>query len=216
MRFPVVATGLLLGFLARAATSGGAGSANRAVRVTSPAEGLKAIRSKLFTDNHKKSLKVKRKHKVAVLVPCAQTKPFPDAPSHAHGYLPALKGLSVDTYVVSEPLGVVPYSWSRTYPNFAYDFPPKHLTGAAREALVERIREWLTKVGAKYTRLVAALPAHHAALLRDAAKGLDLDIVDASITRCRAAKCSKTDFRATSNAYKAWLRSLVKRTVAKT
>ena len=116
---------------------------------------------------------------------CAGTKPFTEAPSHKHGYLPALEGLDVDTYVGSEPLGVVPQAWSEIYPNYAYDFPPSMLKGQAREALVERIAEWMRKVGSKYDRVVAALPQHHMRLVRDANKTTGLQLVDASIGACR-------------------------------
>ena len=141
------------------------GSPNTHFRVTSPAQGLEVIEHQVFRSNHQKSLKVRPSSSTAVLIPCAGTKPFTEAPSHKHGYLPALRGLDVDTYVVAEPLGVVPQAWSETYPNQAYDFPPAMLKGKAREALVARIAEWLRKVGSKYDRLVAALPQHHMKLV---------------------------------------------------
>ena len=122
---------LTLGIVAALAVAGVArrGSAARHT-VRSPDEGHKLIASKLYTDNWRKALKHPRHHKVAVLVPCAGTKPFSEAPSHKHGYMPALDGLKVDRWVVAEPLGVVPWSWEQTYPNNAYDFPPDQFEGS--------------------------------------------------------------------------------------
>ena len=47
--------------------------------VKSAKEGLKVIQHKDITDNWKKSLKVKPKSRVAVLLPCAATKPFAES-----------------------------------------------------------------------------------------------------------------------------------------
>jgi hypothetical protein len=186
------------------------GSPNRAhFTVESPAQGLKAIEHQIFRSNHQKALKVKPSSSTAVLIPCAGTKPFTEAPSHKHGYLPALQGLDVDTYVVAEPLGVVPQAWSEIYPNYAYDFPPSMLKGQAREALVRRIAEWMDKVGSKYDRIVAALPQHHMKLVRDANKEVGLELTDASIGACRDSVCSQRSFRATSPEYRKWLRGVV-------
>ncbi|MAG24174.1 hypothetical protein CMI47_01215 [Candidatus Pacearchaeota archaeon] len=193
--------------LQRRGVRGGSRS-KRFFQVNSPTQGLKVIKDKAITDNWKKSLRVRRKNPVAVLLPCAGTKPFPEAPSHKHGYLEALDGLDVDLYVVSEPLGVVPYAWSRTWPNDSYDFPPKHLKGEGRDLLVERIGEWLDKVGTKYQTVISALPIHHRKLVTAANDG-DLKIVDASMTACRNGSCSDRSFRATSDEYKKWLRRKV-------
>ena len=97
--------------------------------VDSVGQGVKVLNHPDIVKNFKKSLRVRKKHRKAVLIPCASTKPFPQSPSHKHGYLKALKGKDVDIYVVSEPLGIVPYSWSNTYPNNDYDFPPKFVQG---------------------------------------------------------------------------------------
>jgi len=185
------------------------GSPNKHFTVTSPAQGLKAIEHQVFRSNHQKSLKVKPSSSTAVLIPCASTKPFTEAPSHKHGYLPALQGLDVDTYVVAEPLGVVPQAWSEQYPNYAYDFPPSLLKGQARAVLVERIAEWMEKVGSKYDRIVAALPQHHMKLVSDANKTVGLELADASIGACRDSVCSQRSFRATSPQYRKWLRRIV-------
>ena len=186
------------------------GSAAR-FTVRSPAEGYNLIAGQVYTDNWRKALKHPRRHKVAVLVPCAGTKPFSQAPSHKHGYMPALDGLKVDRWVVAEPLGVVPWSWQDTYPNNAYDFPPDQLRGQGRALLVERIRDWLKGPGAHYRHILLALPGHHGKLVRDAAEGLSLPMEDLSISACRAdGSCASNVHRATSEQYRRWLRRRVK------
>jgi hypothetical protein len=178
--------------------------------VRSPAQGLKAIQHPAITENYEKALRVKPKHKKAVLVPCAGTKPFPDAPSHKHGYLEALEGKGVDLYVVSEPLGVVPYEWSRRYPQAHYDFPPEHLRGRAHDVLAGRITSWFKRVGPKYKKITLALPAHH---MRLADKALDMlgyeptKIVYAGIGDClNSGACPPGNVRPTTKAYRKFLK----------
>ena len=180
-------------------------------RVRSPAEGHRLIASKVYTDNWKKALAVTPTHREAVLVPCAGTKPFSSAPSHAHGYVPGLEGRAVDRYVVAEPLGIVPWAWEDTYPNNAYDFPPDQLRGKGRDLLVERIRAWFTEgPGRSYDRIWLALPGHHGRLVADATRDLSLPTEDVSITACRAAKaCGTSVHRATSKAYVRYLKKTV-------
>lgn len=175
--------------------------------VRSPKEGLALINHPDIVKNYRAALRVKPKHKTAVLVPCAAHKPIGQAPSHVHGYGPALQGKDVDVWIVSEPLGVVPYAWHDRYPNDAYDFPPEYLRDRARSLLVERIRGWIEAVGAKYGRLVLALPAHHARLVKEAAKGTDQVLEDASISVCRdEGACGSGVHRATSTEYREFLR----------
>jgi hypothetical protein len=183
--------------------------------VRSAAQGLRLIEHPAITDNHERSLRVRPSHRTAVLLPCAGTKPFPEAPSHKHGYLPALQGAAVDVYVVAEPLGVVPYDWSTRWPNNAYDFPPKHLRGPAFDLLADRVRQWLQRVGQRYERIVLALPQHHMRLVQAAANGLELPLVDASLTACRAQQCPAVAFRATHPSYRRFLRSRVRQGSAK-
>ena len=169
-------------------------------------QGLQVIKHPDITSNWRKSLRIKPTQKTAVLIPCASTKPFPNAPSHKHGYLEALKGKSVDIYVVSEPLGIVPYSWSKQYPNNAYDFPPKYLKGDARSLLINRFRKWDEKVGHKYKKIYLALPNHHMNLIKDA----DINGIDVSISVCRQKSCSQNTFRATSDDYINFLRKKIR------
>jgi transposase len=186
---------------------------NPRFRVRSPAQGLRVIQHQDITANYKKALRFKPKHKRAVLVPCAQTKPFPDAPSHRGGYLAALEGKPVDVFVVSEPLGVVPYAWSRRYPQADYDFPPAHLRGEGRALLVHRIADWFCTVGKHYQKVTLALPRHHMDLVEDALDSfnrLPTNVDYVGIGDCLdAGVCPPGHYRATSQAYRGFLRARV-------
>ncbi len=180
--------------------------------VRSIRQGLDLIRHPAITKNFAKALRWRPKNRIAVLVPCAGTKPFPEAPSHRDGYLAALKGKKTDLWVVSEPLGVVPYEWSRTWPNNAYDYPPKYLRDAAWDALAERVAEWLRKVAPKYEKVFVALPGHHERLLRAA---LEIhnpgNLRNVTHTQCLSSRaCPSGHGRATSRKYRRYLSAVVK------
>lgn len=174
--------------------------------VRSVEDGIDVMNHPDIVKNWKKSLRIKPKHSRAVLIPCAATKPFPEAPSHKHGYLKALQNKGVDIYVVSEPLGIIPYKWSRTYPNDDYDFPPKYVKGDGRDLLVSRFKGWYDKVGKKYDKIYLALPGHHMGLVLQAG----IEGVDASISNCRDNTCSDDAFRATTQEYIDFLRRKVR------
>lgn len=180
--------------------------------VRSQKQGLDLIRHPAITKNFAKALRWRPRNKIAVLVPCAGTKPFPKAPSHRDGYLAALAGKKADLWVVSEPLGVVPYEWSRRYPNDAYDFPPRFLRGQAWDELVARVAEWSEKVAPKYARVFVALPGHHERLLRAA---LELhnpgNLRDSTHSQCLSSgACPSGHGRATSTKYRRYLSEVVK------
>ena len=189
--------------------SGSANKPNRKKKfiVRSVDQGLKVIQHKDITDNWKKSLKVRPKHRVAVLLPCAATKPFAESPSHKYGYLKALGDKDVDLYVVSEPLGIIPYAWQDKYPNADYDYPPKYLKGKARKLLSERIGEWFKKVYPKYDTVYSALPGHHQRLVNDST---DQKLKEVTINQCRQDTCSDSVFRATAGEYVDYLKREIK------
>lgn len=165
--------------------------------VRSVEDGYDVLMEPDIIKNWKKSLRQKPKHRKVVLVPCAATKPFPQSPSHKHGYLKALDGKNIDIWIVSEPLGIVPYAWNNTYPNNDYDFPPKYVKGKTRELLIERFAAW-KKIADKYKKVYFALPGHHLKLIQDA--GLEGE--DLSISSCRkSSDCAATQFRATTASY---------------
>jgi predicted RNA-binding protein len=181
----------------------------KGLRVTGQKSAVRALRHRAVTAQHKRALQRRRRHAVAVLIPCAGTKPYRESPSHAGGYCPALEGKDVDVWVVSEPMGVIPYDWSDEYPNESYEFPPKHVKGEAREILVDRIRQWLERQGVKYDEVYLALTDHHMGLVCEAAAEVDadLELVDASIGACRElGHCPKTHYRPTSASYVDYLR----------
>lgn len=180
--------------------------------VRSVQQGLDLIRHPAIEENFAKALRWRPRNRVAVLVPCAGTKPFPAAPSHSAGYLPALEDKKVDIWVVSEPLGVVPYAWSERWPNDAYDYPPRFLRGEAWDALSERVAEWLERVAPKYRTVYAALPGHHERLLRAA---LELhnpgNVFDAGRGQClESGACPPGHGRATSKKYRSFLSEVVR------
>lgn len=181
--------------------------------VRSPAAGHRLIAGPVYTANWQAAQRVKPRERMAVLLPCAGTKPFSEAPSHKHGYLPALEGLAVDRYVVAEPLGIVPWDWEQKWPNDAYDFPPVYLRGEGRALLAERVRAWFeTGPGRHYSRIYLALPGHHGRLVADATAGLTLPLVDLSITACRdAGDCGPGVHRATATDYRDYLHAAVAR-----
>jgi uncharacterized protein DUF5591 len=184
-------------------------------RVRSARQGLNAIKHPEITRNYRAALRFKPKHRVAVLLPCAQTKPFNEAPSYTGGYLRALEGKKADLWVVSEPLGVVPFAWSEKFPNAHYDFPPKHLTGEAHDLLAERVARWFKTVAPKYSKVVIALPGHHARLVEKALGLLDrrpaTRLSWAGIGDCLdAGTCPSGHYRATSEAYRGYLRKRVR------
>ena len=187
--------------------------------VRSPAQGLAVIRHPEITANYERSLRWKPKHRKAILVPCAGTKPFPDSPSHRSGYLKALEGKKADLFVVSEPLGVVPYSWSRRAPQNDYDYPPEYLRGEAHDLLAERIARWFDRVGSKYSEIVLALPGHHSRLVEKALDFLEADpakITWAGIGDCLdAGVCPPGHYRATTNAYRGFLKARANPPVAR-
>ena len=180
--------------------------------VTSIEEGFRVIKHKDITANWKKSLRVRPKNRIAVLVPCAATKPFSESPSHKYGYLRALEGKDVDVYIVSEPLGIVPYSWQKKYPNADYDYPPKFLRGKAWKLLAERMGEWFDRIYPKYDRVYSALPGHHQKLVKDAIEQSEEDVKLKSVTISDFRKVSgQTNiFRASSRDYVSFLKDRIK------
>jgi len=182
------------------------------LKVTGLASARRAMVHPAVVEQHERTLRKRRRYKRAVLVPCADDKPYYESRSHKYGYIPGLKGKKLDVWVVSEPMGVIPYEWAHKYPNESYDFPPKHVKGDVRDDLVERIAAWFKRHGTKYDRVYLALPGSHMKLVNAAVKGIPgLKLRDVSITACRLAKgCPPTHFRATSNAYVKYLRRTVK------
>jgi len=75
---------------------------------------------------NEKSMNWKPQRECSVFLPCSATKPYPISPSHKRGYLKALFPAldKIDIFVISEPMGVVPYYFSDEYPVKDYDYDP--------------------------------------------------------------------------------------------
>jgi len=75
--------------------------------------------------------------------------------------------LSLDLFVVSEPLAIVPYCYSDEYPVKSYDYDPyKYFIGKlsnplAKQALnifIGRLSKWITKYNSHYSKKILILP----------------------------------------------------------
>lgn len=179
--------------------------------VSGPNSAARVMNHSAVLEQHASSLGRRRRNPVAVLVPCAKGKPFRESASHRFTYCPALSGQSVDVWVVSEPMGVIPYADTDRWPNDAYDFPPQLLAGPPRRQLVDRIGEWLALRGRGYERLVLALPRHHMALVREGSRGIDgLVFENAGVSACKERGACPADYdQVTTGPYRDFLSSVV-------
>jgi len=133
-----------------------------------------------------KSLKWIPRHDVAVFVPCSAWKPYPYSQSHKFGYLEALRPAlnKIDLFVVSEPMGIVPYCYSDEYPVDRYDYNPYDFfigklsnPSAMRslEIFVDRLASWIKKYHNRYEKRILILPkSWHLKVFKKALKKLSL------------------------------------------
>ena len=116
-----------------------------------------------------KSMNWQPRNEIAVFLPCSASKPYPYSDSHRDGYLKALLPYfdRIDLLVVSEPMGIVPYSYSDEYPVDSYDYNPyKFFIGKRDDPLVEkalqiftsRLALWIEKFHESYELRILALP----------------------------------------------------------
>jgi len=109
------------------------------------------------------------RNNVAVFIPCSAWKPYPYSQSHKYGYLKALRPAlhKIDLFVVSEPMGIVPYCYSDEYPVDGYDYDPnrffigklrKPLVRKALEIFTDRLAIWIKKYHNKYKKRILILP----------------------------------------------------------
>jgi len=126
---------------------------------------LKPVKKFFF----EKSLKWVPRNDVAVFIPCSAWKPYPYSQSHKYGYLKALRPAleKIDLFVVSEPMGIVPYCYSDEYPVDRYDYDPnrffigklrKPLVRKALEIFTDRLAMWIKKYHNKYKKRILILP----------------------------------------------------------
>lgn len=117
----------------------------------------------------------------AIVMPCSSVKPYRASPTHqiVEAVLSRYKVLdSVQVYILSEPMVLVPRELDIYYPFANYDYPTHELFPKYREILVELLSLVLPKL--KYHRkIVAVLPKHHMNILQEslARSSVDLDII---------------------------------------
>lgn len=118
---------------------------------------------------YRKSLKWQPKNEISVFLPCSAWKPYFFSQSHFKGYLRVLEPHlnSIDIFVVSEPLAIVPYCYSDEYPVKNYDYNPNKLfIGKLRHPLVQqalkifikRVAKWINKNHQYYKLRLLILP----------------------------------------------------------
>lgn len=116
-----------------------------------------------------KSMNWQPKNKIAVFLPCAAGKPYPYSDSHRNGYLKALLPYldRIDLFVVSEPMGIVPYCYSNEFPADSYDYDPyeffigklgEPLVKKALEIFTSRLAFWIKKFHESYRLRILILP----------------------------------------------------------
>jgi len=126
---------------------------------------LKPVKKFFF----EKSLKWVPRNDVAVFIPCSAWKPYPYSQSHKYGYLKALRPAleKIDLFVVSEPMGIVPYCYSDEYPVDSYEYDPydffigklrNPLVRRSLEVFIDRLAMWIKKYHNKYEKRILILP----------------------------------------------------------
>ncbi|MGB9693401.1 MAG: DUF5591 domain-containing protein [Fervidobacterium sp.] len=140
-----------------------------------------------------KAMKWQPKHDIAVFVPCSAWKPYFYSQSHKDGYLKALLPYldSIDLFVVSEPMVIVPYCYSNEYPAKSYDYDPnkffigKLANPLAKQALnifIERLSKWIKKYNNRYSKKILILPkSWHLKIFLKALKHADIDAKEYNI-----------------------------------
>lgn len=108
----------------------------------------------------------------ALILPCSRVKPY--RISRLHNQLEHLLdryGLdnSIQRYIVSEPMVLVPRELDIYYPFANYDYPPEELTERDREIFIELLASTLPKLK-NHRGILAVLPKHHKNILITALK----------------------------------------------
>ena len=117
----------------------------------------------------KKSLRWVPRNRVTVFIPCSAWKPYPYSQSHKYGYLKALRPAleKIDLFVVSEPMGIVPYCYSDEYPVDSYEYDPYEffigklrnpLVRKSLEVFIDRLAMWIKEYHHKYEKQILILP----------------------------------------------------------
>ena len=109
--------------------------------------------------------------KIALFTPCSNIKPIPrsfmnrkiDAILRKYGI-----SIIVDRYIVSEPLGIIPYSQAYLFPAAHYDYPPDKLTAREKELYINIVASVLKKISKHYDFIIYSLPRKHKEIFEQA------------------------------------------------
>ncbi len=121
----------------------------------------------------------------ALILPCSSVKPYRLSATHrvAESLIDKY-GLrnSVQVYILSEPMIIVPRELDIYYPFANYDYPPSELDDIYREIFIDILSTILPKLR-YYRRIVAILPKHHRNILIKSIEkvnhvDLDIEVVD--------------------------------------
>lgn len=109
--------------------------------------------------------------KIALFTPCSKIKPIPK--SFMNRKIDAILrkynlSVTVDRYIVSEPLGIIPYSQAYLFPTAHYDYPPDKLTAKEKELYVSIVADVLEKIIKYYDFIVYSLPRKHKEIFEQA------------------------------------------------
>jgi len=144
--------------------------------------------------------------RTAVFLPCSAHKPYFYSQSHSKGYLKALLPYfdEIDIQVISEPMGVVPYCYSNTYPVDSYDYNPNdYFIGnlrnpksiRSRDIFIQRVARWIKKYHNLYERKLLILPAiWHLKIFKKAIQVAKVDKQEYQIVRLRGRAHISVDY----------------------
>jgi len=117
----------------------------------------------------------------ALILPCSGIKPYRLSATHrvAESIIDRY-GLrdSIQVYILSEPMIIVPRELDIYYPFANYDYPPRELDGFYRDMFIELLSIVIPRLR-HYKKIVAILPKHHKNILLksiERANGVELDI----------------------------------------
>lgn len=179
----------------------------RRLKVTSFEEGIRIWNASPVREFFlEKSMKWVPQSVNAVFIPCSAWKPYPYSQSHKYGYLEALRPAldKIDLFVVSEPMGIVPYCYSDEYPIDRYDYDPyKFFIGRlhnamARESLqtfIERVASWVSKFHNNYERRILILPkSWHLKVYSKALKKLAISLDQYTVIKMKGRPSNSVEF----------------------
>ncbi len=114
---------------------------------------------------------------ISILLPCTGSKPYRGSVIHRTmlSYANSISrlGVSVEVYVISEPMLVVPMRYDKLYPFANYEFSPKNMEEYEKRKFSDLLARILPKIIINSKRVIAFMPNHHASILRRAISKID-------------------------------------------